>query len=449
MNIAIYQIDMDRDKDRVAFENLDMLKKYQGSAEVNSSIYDKVFEGKVDCHDLEDVYLMFNRNHPEDYTGRSLSVSDVIEVWENGKSTFHYCDSIGFQEIAFQPPLNHELRSMTAEERTYAYSQSWQIISQTGCIGYLRADMDSNGLGFYTSWNDFRDDLKTPQFKSELDQIINSLRKTSFLQDRKALTNYCYAHPEASCGNDREWGVRVDTASYSFLMRLNPNRGEYNMYCYCYKRDWLQQHMEQARHGIRFVTPNYEEKFRLKDGDQVRIITPDNKKMDQTARYIDDYHVELGWGSGATLYHISEFAERMDREGNKVIPLRSSLPEKCFVYVESTDEIGIVERGETGYRPAGVKPGDGVSKRRGVEYLNNAQGITKAQAAAMSAGSLFGWETKAADPANYDAEGNALGRIKNRHHETSPQNDPAAIAAACAGAGAEAAAPQGAGPDLE
>ncbi len=88
-----------------------------------------------------------------------------------------------------------------------------------------------------------------------------------------------------------------------------------------------------------------------------------------------------------------------------MIPLRSSLPEKCFVYVESTDEIGIVERGEKGYWPSGVVPEKGVSKRQGVDYLNDAQGVTKAQATAMKAGSLCGWATKAADPANYNEQG--------------------------------------------
>jgi len=95
----------------------------------------------------------------------------------------------------------------------------------------------------------------------------------------------------------------------------------------------------------------------------------------------------------------------MEELENHVIPLRSSLPEKCYVYVESADEIGLVERGEMGYTPVGVKPEGNVSKKRGVEYLNDAMGVSKAQAAAMDAGSLFGWETKAADPASYNEQG--------------------------------------------
>ena len=80
MKIKIYQVNMERDTDRVAFESLENLQAFHGSAEVDSSIYDKVYEGNVDCSGLEDVFQMFNLDHPEGYRGRSLSVSDVVEV---------------------------------------------------------------------------------------------------------------------------------------------------------------------------------------------------------------------------------------------------------------------------------------------------------------------------------------------------------------------------------
>lgn len=49
MNIAIYQINPDRDENRVAFLNYEKLERFQGSAALRSEIYDKVFEGEVDC----------------------------------------------------------------------------------------------------------------------------------------------------------------------------------------------------------------------------------------------------------------------------------------------------------------------------------------------------------------------------------------------------------------
>ena len=71
--------------------------------------------------------------------------------------------------------MDLSVQIMTQEERKYTYTQSQQIISQTGCIGHLRADLGS-GEEFYSSWDDHRGDLKTPEFKRELDQVINALR---------------------------------------------------------------------------------------------------------------------------------------------------------------------------------------------------------------------------------------------------------------------------------
>ena len=79
MNIAIYQIDPDRDENNVTFLNYENLERFQGSAALRSEIYDKVFEGEVECGTLEEVYQMFNLDHPDGYRGRSLSVSDVVD----------------------------------------------------------------------------------------------------------------------------------------------------------------------------------------------------------------------------------------------------------------------------------------------------------------------------------------------------------------------------------
>lgn len=56
MDITIYQINMGRDYNRVAFQSYDGLERLQGTNEIDSELYDRVFEGKVECDDLEDVY---------------------------------------------------------------------------------------------------------------------------------------------------------------------------------------------------------------------------------------------------------------------------------------------------------------------------------------------------------------------------------------------------------
>ena len=114
MEIRIYQINMQRDCNRITFVGLALMQQYQGAPEIDSSIYDRVFAGEVDCKDPEDVYRKFNLDHPEGYKGRSLSVSDVVEtIGEDGTSTFHFCDDIGFKEVAFNPELAGEYKEPT------------------------------------------------------------------------------------------------------------------------------------------------------------------------------------------------------------------------------------------------------------------------------------------------------------------------------------------------
>ena len=144
-----------------------------------------------------------------------------------------------------------DYRVLTEAERKYTFSQSQQLSMQTGLIGYLRADFGSNGNEFWTTWNDFRKDLKTDEFKAEFDDVINGLRDGDVLSGRNDMSSYCYSTPDSSFNDDRNhYGIRLDTEKYSYLMRFNPNRGEYNLYCYCYQKEWLNNHLKNAERGI-------------------------------------------------------------------------------------------------------------------------------------------------------------------------------------------------------
>lgn len=306
--------------------------------------------------------------------------------------------------------MDLNLRPMTETERMYSYTQSHQLMMQTGCIGHLRGDFGSNGEGFYSTWDDHRFDIKSDAFKLEFDAVINALREDarygSVLSSRRAMRSYCTKHGDSSFHNDRnEYGFRGDTAHYSYFLRLTPNKGDYNIYCYCYLRQWLDRHMDRARHGIRFITPEYKELFRISDGDRVRLTTKGGERREMTCRYVDDHHFETFSSRGTTLYHIAEFAEQMQQqECQNLIPLRKSLPEKCFSFLETTGDLILLEKGKRGYSPTGIFPQDG-NIQAGVDAVNEANGVTKAQAAAMKAGSMFGFEVPAADPANYNDQG--------------------------------------------
>ena len=66
--------------------------------------YDILYTGPIVCAQnqsatLENLFEMFNINRPGDFTGHSLSVSDIIALKQDGVVSYHYCDNVGFQEL--------------------------------------------------------------------------------------------------------------------------------------------------------------------------------------------------------------------------------------------------------------------------------------------------------------------------------------------------------------
>lgn len=111
MDIRIYQIDLNRDMLGVSFQNLDNARDLLGSNCIDSSLYRMVYDGSVDAEDLESVFEIFNHNKPEGYGGRSLSVSDVVEVVRSEEvwPGCYYCDDIGFPEVSFDTDIARDL----------------------------------------------------------------------------------------------------------------------------------------------------------------------------------------------------------------------------------------------------------------------------------------------------------------------------------------------------
>lgn len=113
--------------------------------------------------------------------------------------------------------------------------------------------------------------------------------------------------------------------------------------------------------------------------------------------------------------------EQWEKEKNtkeqKAAESMSSLPEQCYIYLLVENKIGIVKRGESGYRDSMLSLVYGKSGQEFVDKLNEQNGITKAQSEAMKAGSMFGWHTPAADPKNYDENGKPIKPKRNKDYE--------------------------------
>lgn len=157
-------------------------------------------------------------------------------------------DQINAQEHS----ADFSIRLMTPDEYNFSYTQNPEIMKSSGCIGHLRADMDSNGTGFYSSWDNHTPELKTQSFKDEFDAVINALRFDSscggILKNRESMKKFLNAVPESKITEDgHAYGFRVDTDNHSYMMRLNPFKGEYAAYIYAYDREMLDQHLESTR----------------------------------------------------------------------------------------------------------------------------------------------------------------------------------------------------------
>ena len=97
----IYQLPSGEKYHGVRFESMDRLKA--DGVQLNKDDYELVYEGIVGEFrgnaTLEALYTQFNTDHPEDFRGHSLSVSDVIVISVDGKDTAYFCDSFGFTEM--------------------------------------------------------------------------------------------------------------------------------------------------------------------------------------------------------------------------------------------------------------------------------------------------------------------------------------------------------------
>lgn len=98
MRVKIYQINPERDSNRMKFMSL------SDSQSPDPSIYDEVFDAEIDENELEEIYGRFNTvGHPL-FRGHLLSVSDVVVA--DGKASI--CQSVGFKDVPFDTTKTHK-----------------------------------------------------------------------------------------------------------------------------------------------------------------------------------------------------------------------------------------------------------------------------------------------------------------------------------------------------
>ena len=117
--VLIYQIPHD-DPNNLMFARYDSL-----SEPPKRDNYEAVYTAPIEAKEsktatLEDVFQRFNVDRPLDFTGHSLSVSDILAIKHNGDVSYHYCDSVGFKELPDFQKSNYLKSAEISTEDDYA-----------------------------------------------------------------------------------------------------------------------------------------------------------------------------------------------------------------------------------------------------------------------------------------------------------------------------------------
>lgn len=144
-SFSIYQLKGGNETLDYRFEPLDSI--HRNGLSVKLENYELVYEAPMTEKDnLESIYTRFNVDRPADFTGHSLSVSDIVVLHQGGKDTAHYCDRAGFSEVPeFLQPAQ---KSREITERIQTPRGSFYL------CGMTREQMEADGYGFHHASED-------------------------------------------------------------------------------------------------------------------------------------------------------------------------------------------------------------------------------------------------------------------------------------------------------
>ena len=146
---SIYQIKGGDETRDFRFEPYDRLQA-AGNV-VDKANYELVYSAPLAPEtSLEDIYTRFNIDHPKDFKGHSLSVSDVVVLHQNGQDAAHFVDSVGFRQV---PEFLQEQKQLTPDELTTG--ETIQTPRGTFHVTAMsREQIEAAGYGFHHQSDD-------------------------------------------------------------------------------------------------------------------------------------------------------------------------------------------------------------------------------------------------------------------------------------------------------
>lgn len=173
---ALYQLNTESKDVPYEFVGMDFVKDH--GMEVTAADYKCVYSGILhDSVSLDELYSIFNQNHPADFKGHSMSVSDVVIVNRDGDMKAYYVDSFGFADL---PDFVRQRQEVLGIESTESHLDVGETSS---CISFYVAECSE-----FPVIGEFHQDLTLEQAFEIFDQIqgsrINGIKSIGFnLQD--------------------------------------------------------------------------------------------------------------------------------------------------------------------------------------------------------------------------------------------------------------------------
>lgn len=173
---ALYQLNTESKDVPYKFMGMDFVKDH--GMEVTAEDYKCTYSGILhDSVSLDELYSIFNQNHPADFKGHSMSVSDVVIVNRDGDINAFYVDSFGFADL---PDFVRQRQELLGIESTESHLDVGETSS---CISFYVAECSE-----FPVLGEFHQDLTLEQAFEFFDQIpgsrMNGIKSIGFnLQD--------------------------------------------------------------------------------------------------------------------------------------------------------------------------------------------------------------------------------------------------------------------------
>ncbi len=246
----------------------------------------------------------------EQHKDNRIRIKDGLNFLDECLTLEQFCEEHGLDYPA--DTRKYAPRPASRSEAGLFYAIEPELDKLLGGVGYLRMDFGRHGTEFWSRWFDHcGDKLNTPEFKAEIDEVVNELRET-VLKDRATMRSYCadFGGELSENYSIRQYGYVVETEHYRYCLRCKPQEGDYDGYLHCF--DKRVQEMNQAQKE-----------------QEIKTINEQIKPFDIQMNALGDYSLTLGLSStdaehgeygqeAFDVYAVSRGKEPLDEYGRHV-----------------------------------------------------------------------------------------------------------------------------------